>query len=365
MMGKDDLTTRVSECGNYVEYLDENGRRVEVRLILQHDQYARNKNSDKSFKEMMEDDEKKKRDKTRYKEKDVKEFIQVKRIVEKVLRELTQVETHCLAKLLTILEFNNKPFKIDGKEANTTTFISFFGVSKKTVTNFFKKLVALKVIKSIPKGNEVFYRLQKNYIAYGPLDNHEQNSIKIFQKKLMECIQKVELLMESEIKKLKADKNSNTRTVFYPLSMFMALLSYVHPQTFIVCANINDSLEQYFDAENTDDVLAKVITQMRNIEPLGEFELWKVISGKKNIKRISSHEKERMDTYINILKEAHMIASLETSTKIIFFNPELLFVTTHLKNPIIREFVVGLFQDFGQKKTKEDKRKRKNSKEKK
>lgn len=349
-MKKEDLTAVISECGNYVEYLNENGKRVDVRQILKHDQYSRNKNSDIAYKENLEREEK---NKEKYRKLDVNEdFVQVKRIINKALKELTQVETHCLAKLLTILEFNNNVFKLNNKRANLTNFVEFFGVSRNTTKKLFNKLEKLKIIKKIPAGRDAYFQLTKKYIVKGPFDKNEFYSIKIFQKELAGCIAKVEKLMKKEIKKLKSDSEKNSRTVFYPLTMFMALLPHVHPQTYLICNNIDDSLEEYFVAETKEEVLSNLTNQMENVEPLNEKEIWQVISGKKNIRQVNDHEKERMEDYIEILKKSGMIATFEGESTIMFFNPNLLFVTTNIKNPIIFEFVKSLFKKANSPKKK-------------
>jgi len=333
-----------TDIKGYIAKIDDNGNIIGYEKILGENEVSFNKNSLKAKKEK---DEREKELEELYESLDTSGFVQIKRIVNEILIKLNQSQSHCLAKLLTIIPYGEGFFEIEGKDANTSDLIDYIGLSKPTVTSFLKLMCSedVKLLKPEKKGKSVYYKMTNKYIFKGAFKEEEKYSVKVFQEDLAKRIAIVEEFMKEEKKKLKKSKKNETdNTVFFPLAMFMAMIPHVHPQVYLICKNIEDTLENHFGAKDPKEVEKSIKRQMSKIKPLNKTQLWRVVSGNKELKKMSGFDLKRMKKYIEVLEEAGIIAGFgPPSKRIYFFNPRLLFVSKVVKNPIIMSFVEGLF----------------------
>ncbi|MGG0545230.1 hypothetical protein ABEY63_25490 [Priestia aryabhattai] len=316
-----------SKCGKYNFHIDtETGIRVHTERILQDNEYIRNNNSDDAFKEKEEKEKS-------FIENKKTGFLQQKRDFQHVLGELKQSTLHHLMKLYPLFRYGNEPILVDGKKANTATIIEYVGLKKKSGTEFLKELVDKQILKVIPgRGSSKYYAPSGVFTVKGKFEIHDEWTVKIFQKKLQDIIEKVEKDIENR------NRSRKSKLELYPLAILAAVLPYFHFQTFFLCKNYDEDIIGIHQT-----VTEALKANPKAIKHLPKNMLWGLATGQE-LKKLGKYQRDKLDIYLKILINAGAIAFWQGKKNLVLINPDLVFVSTTLKDDSWYKVIKTLFQ---------------------
>lgn len=248
-------------------------------------------------------------------------FIQIKRSLGDITNEANQLHSHLLLKLMPLISFNENLLSLNGVPLNQTQLALYLGVHRKVAGNFLKLFITKQILQKVEGNskNETFYRFSSDYLVKGKFKNPERYSVKIFQKQLIKSIEVIESLTKTYEKKTK-------RRELYPLSLLLLFLTYINPQTQIICINYQDDFLNGYSS--VDEVLK---CRKRLIKHLTYKQIWNEMTGQQ-IKKMSKKESDKLKTYFKILKAAKVITTLQEQDRLFIMNPDLAFIIPYLKD---------------------------------
>ncbi|MDD9310730.1 hypothetical protein PUS82_05355 [Cytobacillus firmus] len=293
------------------------GKERFLRLIDLDKSDVRSKNQIKAFIEKMKLEED-------YKKNNRKGFVQIKRSIKEISGKLTQARMHYFVKLLPLISFQDIPLSLKGKPLSQTEIANYIGASRKLTKALLDSLIEVEILVPVRLGkdNAFGYKMHGKYVIKGEFDEHEEYCVKIFQRNLSKFIKKIDEIVE----KKNNDKRRKKKLELYPLSLVAGLLPFVHPQAYILCKNYHDDITKGYK-----DALTALEHNPKLIKKLTKKELWKAITGQ-TPKRMDGNQREKLEMYFKILKQANVLGSFEAENQIYFINPSLVFVTTQVQN---------------------------------
>ncbi|MEH7532193.1 hypothetical protein COJ21_26525 [Priestia megaterium] len=248
-------------------------------------------------------------------------FLQIKRCIRDITNQANQFHSHLLLKLLPLISFNENLISLDGKPLNQTQLALYLGVQRKVALNFLNVFEEKNILQRVEGNvkNEKFYRFSSDYLVKGKFENPEKYSVKVFQKQLIKSIEAVEAVTTTY------EKNKRRREL-YPLSLLLMLLTYINPQTQIICVNYKDNF-----LNNYPSVNEAIESNNKLIKRLTYKQIWNEMTGQK-IKKMSKKESDKLKTYFEILKTAKIITTLQEKDTVFIMNPNLAFVMPYYKD---------------------------------
>ncbi|WP_312096191.1 hypothetical protein [Niallia sp.] len=294
------------------------------------------KNSDKSFKEMIEKEEYRKNGERK------DPFAQATSVYENgVVGKFSAKKLDSLIRLVPKMNYNanekeNKDsvIRIKNKPALTKDLADAMGVSIRTGQDYLDEFIGADVMEEVKLSgiNGKAYRFKNTAFLRGANDSDEYTK-KVAFNKLQEIISKV----DGEVKKAVGLERSQAAFAkkkpkfknFYPLALLGVLLSKTHYKTFMFLKNHSDPT-LVKDGEKVVDAL-NMKKRFRQFKFLKKYELYNMYSGL-NTKSLSGTQKAELEASMKILKKLGAVGSWDSNGREIFFmNPLLVYASPNMK----------------------------------
>ncbi|MED3955574.1 hypothetical protein P4603_26240 [Priestia aryabhattai] len=277
------------------------------KRVLQQGERVFTKKQLKAFQEKLEQQK-------RFEGSRQEKFVQQKRGIQYPMGELKQSTLHYLMMLYPLFRYDEKPILINNKKATSATILKFWDLKKDLGTQVLNELVEKEILKVIKgTGNTKYYTSTGKFVIKGQMDDKVDFTVKVFQEKLQEIVEKV----EKEIKVYKQKE----KIELYPLSLLAALIPFFHFQTFMFCKNYDEDI-----VKDKKGVLQALEENPNVIKKLPKIMMWRLSTGQ-DIQKLGRHQQQKIKIYFKILKNAGAMASFGGKEDIIFINPDLVFVS--------------------------------------
>ncbi|MCM3444736.1 hypothetical protein [Metabacillus halosaccharovorans] len=284
-----------SGCGKYLFHIDKStGKHVHTEKIMQSYEYARNKNSDAAFKEMLEK-------KIHIKNKGLKKkdffvaFLNKK--VRTIISEITIEEATHFFKLLTKITMKSKGKLVnkEGKPLSVKGIGEVMGLGERRTMTLLKRLKELKMIlvKKDPKDKRrTIYFINKEFHIMG--EKIKDAFTQVYQEKIEQLVQ--------------------NKTIGNALGTFYKMIPYFHYQTYYFVWNpdtdiridLTKNLFENLDLEETQKKLQHIV--------LNEFA------------EFISIEPETFTRHLNLLEDIKVIKrDVQGQSVLITIHPDFVF----------------------------------------
>lgn len=255
---------------------------------------------------------------------------------EEMIVNLSAKEMECIVRTMPYVQYTSKThnenvIRYNDKNAKLTDFEKIWKVSNKTRIEYIKKFKELGYIREIKneKGKTKGYQISDAIFIRGYNDT-DVTTKKVILEKLSYLIPQIDKETEKfeRYEKQRKKKNYGGYSL-NPLALLGILISKVHFKSHYVLSNHRDEIVL---GEAT--VLETLETKkgVRRFKFISNPELWSLLKGGTNKKKLEKEELTTLRDSIQILKNVFAIAGEDNGKKhMLLVNPELVFVNPNFK----------------------------------